>query len=96
MEYARLEELYENFIKHPNYDKLKQLVSSEDSEGNIKIIMMFLITKFKTKKKNIVFNNDFKINVEDSLVALDLTQSPDFEDQDRFLAWLHNEIFKQT
>lgn len=96
MEYARLEELYENFIEHPSYEKLKQLASSDDHKDNIGKIMMFLITKFKSKNKKLIFNNDFKINVDDKLVTLDLTLSPDFEDQDKFLAWLHKQIFDQT
>ncbi|MGB9037916.1 MAG: hypothetical protein WCC23_05300 [Acinetobacter calcoaceticus] len=96
MEYARLEELYEIFIEHPSYEKLKQLTSSDEIKDNIGKIMMFLITKFKTKNKKLIFNNDFKILVDDKLVTLNLTESPDFEDQDKFLAWLHQQIFDQT
>jgi len=96
MEYAKLEKLYESFKNHPGYEKLNQLASANKPSDNIGKIMVFLTSKFKTKNKKIFFNNDFKISVDEELVSLDLTQAPNFEDQDKFLAWLHQHIFNQT
>ncbi|MCJ0828681.1 hypothetical protein MN869_09500 [Acinetobacter sp. NIPH1876] len=96
MEYAKIEGLYDQFVNHEGYAKLSDLASSSYGNGNIGMIMMFLTTKFKSKNKKIFFHHDFKILVDDKLVSLDLNKAPEFKDQDRFLAWLHEQIFNQT
>ncbi|EIB7123168.1 TPA: hypothetical protein JIP90_000435 [Acinetobacter baumannii] len=96
MEYAKLENLYDTYISKDGYPKLSRLASKNDVRDNIGLIMIFLTANFKTKNKKLFFDNDFKISVDDKVVALDLTQAPDFKDQDKFLAWLHQQIFNQT
>ncbi|GEM_PF-5807727 len=96
MEYAKLEAMYDQFISSSGYKKLHKLASMDETTRNNGLVMMFLNTKFKLSSKYILNHKDLKVLIDDNLITLDITMAPNFDDQDKFLAWLHKQIFDQT
>lgn len=94
MDYAELEEKYERFKNHPSYSKLEDLIKGKDLES-IGKIQLFFTVKFKVRKKQIYYHREFPVLINNNKYSFDLTKAPNFDDQDDFLRWLHQEIHNQ-
>lgn len=103
MNYNDLEQRYDAFVSHEKYAEIKKLAErnfhkAESEQKALELSNWEFNLKFLNEYLARAINNEFhtanrySIEINGNRIDLDITQSPDFRDKEKYLDWLYKQI----